>query len=683
MKRNLFEPTGLRLLTRTVLAVPAAALMLGHTQAGTSIGINFYGNFFGSYYGGRAVSATAFGVDPVNWYTTPSLFDYAGAASNSISTGPAGVLSLAWAAPFTGINRVDPTNTPALTRGDSDVYYGFLDGGDPSYDSGYSVSLSGLATMFPSGYVVQAMASADSASAFVANTVSDGMRTAQLANPVAGRTTAGGAYALGLGSGVFTGDALGLSAPAAVPPMRSTLAGFLVTDQPVVSARPAGGGTFSSGDSLLLQAGAVGIPPLAYQWRLNGSPIPGATIARYSVAGVGPGDAGDYDLVVTNVYGGATSVVASVQIIASPVILRDLSSQTNYRSMMANLSVDAGGAPPLSYQWIKAGTPILNGTNAVLTLANLQSADAADYQVIVTNSLGTVTSAVASVAVLTNLPPYEGFNYPEGSLTGSGSDPAWGGPWAQTVGGYQGDQGVFTPGASYRDGTNRLLVSGGAVQLAAAGDPDYENIRNLLATLGGPAGGTVYFSFIGQITNTPWAGVELAQDGLGQILLGANFYAENWGWGDRSNTNARCGHSSTPSDSLALLVYRFDFTPTNTLINLYVNPVLGAEPATASVSGSWSNFQFNQVRLVAHGQYGSGIGPNGLIDELRLGGTWASVTPAALQIVAGPSLIWNYGILQSSGTLGASALWTNVPNATSPYPVQTTSSKMFYRVAGP
>ena len=688
MKRRLFQPAILGLWKQTVLAVPAAALMLGQSYAGTSIGINFWGNFYGSYNGGRAVSATAFGIGPANWYTTPPAFD-PDAANSTMMTGPGGTLNLTWAAPYTGVSWVDPTNAPALSQGDSDVLYGFLDGGQLSTDPGYSVNLSGLAALFPSGYIVQAMAAADVGNAFTTNTVSDGITTQRLVNPVAGRTTLGGAYALGQGSGAFVGDTLSLSAPAATTSLlRSALAGFLVTDQPVISARPTGGGAFSSGATFTLQATAVGLRPLSYQWRLNGNAILGATTNQYTVSSASGADAGVYDVVVTNAYGAGTSDVVSVQVTALPVILRDISSQTNYLSMMASFSVDAGGAAPLSYQWSKDGNPIDGATNSVLTLAGLQSSDAADYEVVVTNNLGAATSSMATLAVLTNLPPYEGFNYTNGTLSGAGSDPAWGGPWAQTATGYNGENAVFQPGAAYQSGAGTLLVSGGAAELAASGSEDYENVRNLLATLGGPAGGTVYFSFLGQITNTPWAGVELVQDGAGRILLGASSYARNWGWGDRPSTNTLCRQSSVTSDTFALLVYRFDFTPTNTLVRLYVNPSLGAEPAIASVSGSWTNFQFNQVRLVAHGQFGIGTGPNGFIDELRLGGSWASVTPAQLVIAAGApgvghSLVWNYGTLQASGALGTAALWTNVPNAFSPYPLPAAGPGMFYRLGSP
>ena len=129
----------------------------------------------------------------------------------------------------------------------------------------------------------------------------------------------------------------------------------------------------------------------------------------------------------------------------------------------------------------------------------------------------------------------------------------------------QGDNAVISPGASFWDRDGRqLLVSGGAVQLDAFGLYDFENERNLLATLGGPAGGTIYFSFVGQITNnTLWAGVELAQDGTADILLGANngTVPSYWGWGDRDGGNG--ANSTISTEATAFLVYRLDFSRNN------------------------------------------------------------------------------------------------------------------------
>jgi hypothetical protein len=75
----------------------------------------------------------------------------------------------------------------------------------------------------------------------------------------------------------------------------------------------------------------------------------------------------------------------------------------------ATFSVTATGTPPLANQWSKDGVALTDGGNVsgarsrVLTLANVQWADAGQYTVVVTNVAGSVTSRVASLTVL--VPP--------------------------------------------------------------------------------------------------------------------------------------------------------------------------------------------------------------------------------------------------------------------------------------
>ncbi|NOS69071.1 MAG: hypothetical protein HOP33_03990 [Verrucomicrobia bacterium] len=72
----------------------------------------------------------------------------------------------------------------------------------------------------------------------------------------------------------------------------------------------------------------------------------------------------------------------------------------------AIFSVTATGASPLKYQWRKNGASISSATNTSLSLANIQLTNAGNYSVVVTNTYGSVTSAVASLVVyLPNSPP--------------------------------------------------------------------------------------------------------------------------------------------------------------------------------------------------------------------------------------------------------------------------------------
>ncbi len=74
------------------------------------------------------------------------------------------------------------------------------------------------------------------------------------------------------------------------------------------------------------------------------------------------------------------------------------------RGANATLTVTANGTAPLSYQWRFNGTNLVSASASAYTVTNAQPANAGSYTVVVTNSAGSVTSAVARV-VITNPPP--------------------------------------------------------------------------------------------------------------------------------------------------------------------------------------------------------------------------------------------------------------------------------------
>lgn len=87
-----------------------------------------------------------------------------------------------------------------------------------------------------------------------------------------------------------------------------------------------------------------------------------------------------------------------------PVITAQPQSQTVTLGSNVTFTVTAGGTPPFGYQWFFNRTnAIANATAATLLLANVQFTNAGAYSSVVTNSVGSATSAVATLTV--NPPP--------------------------------------------------------------------------------------------------------------------------------------------------------------------------------------------------------------------------------------------------------------------------------------
>jgi GH25 family lysozyme M1 (1,4-beta-N-acetylmuramidase) len=78
-----------------------------------------------------------------------------------------------------------------------------------------------------------------------------------------------------------------------------------------------------------------------------------------------------------------------------PIISSHPSSRFGDVGGSIKLSTSAGGISPLRYQWRFNGANIPGATTNSLTLTNLQSTNAGNYVVVVTNSAGGTTSAVA------------------------------------------------------------------------------------------------------------------------------------------------------------------------------------------------------------------------------------------------------------------------------------------------
>jgi sugar lactone lactonase YvrE len=166
-----------------------------------------------------------------------------------------------------------------------------------------------------------------------------------------------------------------------------------IIEQPVSQA-------VNLGQSASFTTVAVGT---AYQWQFNGSNLNGATTSAYSIASVAATNAGSYACMISGTNGTITNIPAALTITGPPSFVAQPGSLTVTQSQTAAFSVTAVGSIPLSLQWQFNSVLISGATATNYTVANAQSTDAGSYSVVVTNSLGSVTSSVATLTVI--LPP--------------------------------------------------------------------------------------------------------------------------------------------------------------------------------------------------------------------------------------------------------------------------------------
>jgi hypothetical protein len=74
------------------------------------------------------------------------------------------------------------------------------------------------------------------------------------------------------------------------------------------------------GQNATFSVAAQGTAPLTYQWRFNGTNYVGANTNSYTLPNAQPADAGNYDVVVTNAYGSATSAIGTLTVVGAAAI---------------------------------------------------------------------------------------------------------------------------------------------------------------------------------------------------------------------------------------------------------------------------------------------------------------------------------------------------------------------------
>jgi hypothetical protein len=153
--------------------------------------------------------------------------------------------------------------------------------------------------------------------------------------------------------------------------------------------------------TVTLRTEALGWPLPQYQWQRNGSNLSGTTGPVLTLSNINPAHVGEYCVVASNTFGAATSAVARLSGYweATPQILDHPKSLVRKAGSAAVFAVTAVSSNALGYAWLFNAAPLPGATNATLLLTNLSFAHTGDYQVVITNVAGAVTSLVAGLTV--------------------------------------------------------------------------------------------------------------------------------------------------------------------------------------------------------------------------------------------------------------------------------------------
>jgi uncharacterized repeat protein (TIGR03803 family) len=194
-----------------------------------------------------------------------------------------------------------------------------------------------------------------------------------------------------------------------------------VVTPPVITTQPVNQALLE-GLTAQFKLGTTSNALLNFQWRRDGGTGPtnltnignvsGAATSILRITDVSPSHVGTYSVIVSNAAGIAISSNASLTILPRrPFIAAQPRDQTVLAGETAQFSVGVIGSKPLYYLWQRSGTNLIDGgsisgaTTSVLTIANVSSADATTYAVVVTNAFGSNVSAGATLSVISSNAP--------------------------------------------------------------------------------------------------------------------------------------------------------------------------------------------------------------------------------------------------------------------------------------
>lgn len=351
-----------------------------------------------------------------------------------------------------------------------------------------------------------------------------------------------------------------------------------------------------------------------------------------------------------------------------PLVFGDPTNRLVQVSSNTVFTVGADGSEPLKYQWQYNGADLADATNASLALTNVAISDAGSYRVVVTNNYGAVTSVVAQLTVeaaAEGLIAYEPFDYAADQPLTTAST-------------------IWTPNGSGND----ARVASGSLTLAGLSP----SMGNCLTN--GGAGeavryalpvpittGDIYYSFLMRVDSVGAAFTALnsfiaaflpnaaTSTYEARLMPAPGTTANQYKLGVTKVTATGSGPIWAANEFVegetVFIVCRYRFnTVANTTddqVDLWINPSpsdFGAATAPAStLAAPLTGTDITAIGAFTFRQNTAANTPAAMtFDELRIGGTWAAVTPPtpptppALSIALdGANVVLSWPTNQSAG----------------------------------
>jgi hypothetical protein len=180
--------------------------------------------------------------------------------------------------------------------------------------------------------------------------------------------------------------------------LNATTPPLIVHPRTAIRTQPTAPPAQCEGGSISLSIAANGAN-LRYQWKHNGTAVPGATASQLQLTNLRADQSGDYMCEVTGACGSATSNAVTLTVTPKPTITSQSADTTISEGARYELYVVAFPESGCTYQWYKNGAPITGATGSRYAIESASSADTGTYAVQVNNACGTAESTPIRIQV--------------------------------------------------------------------------------------------------------------------------------------------------------------------------------------------------------------------------------------------------------------------------------------------